>query len=169
MDNDYIVVANMIKNASNINKIVKWRNSEIAKLLKYFSTNVLPLGFCRIKREKRTMKPYNVNQFNQEIRSRSKLFAINTYKMFSKLRLNDLSRIPVKQLMKSSTSVAANFSSATRGRSDAEFYSKICIVTEECDECLFWIDFLTETGIIQATEIQALHGEAEELLRIFYP
>ena len=113
------------------------------------------------------MKPYDVNQFNQEMRSRSRLFAINIYKMLSKLRLNDLSRIPVKQLMKSSTSVAANFSSATRGRSDAEFYSKICIVTEECDECLFWIDFLIETELTTMAEIGALRNETDELLRIF--
>jgi four helix bundle protein len=87
--------------------------------------------------------------------------------MLTMIRLNDLSRIPVKQLMRSATSVAANFSSATRGRSDAEFYSKICIVTEECDECLFWIDFLTETGLTTIVEIGVLRNEADELLRIF--
>ena len=87
--------------------------------------------------------------------------------MLTTIKLNDLNRIPVKQLMRSATSVAANFSSATRGRSDAEFYSKICIVTEECDECLFWIDFLTETGLTTIVEIGVLRNEADELLRIF--
>jgi len=80
---------------------------------------------------------------------------------------NDLNRIPVKQLVRSSSSVAANFSSATRGRSEAEFYSKICIVTEECDECLFWIGYLLDTGIIHISETKALQNEADELLRIF--
>lgn len=113
------------------------------------------------------MTPYDVKRFNQEMRSRSRLFSVNIYKMLTTIKLNDLSRIPVKQLMRSATSVAANFSSATRGRSDAEFYSKICIVTEECDECLFWIDFLTETGLTTIVEIGVLRNEADELLRIF--
>ena len=113
------------------------------------------------------MKKYDINSFNEEIRSRSRLFSVNIYKMLTAIKLNDLSRIPVKQLMRSATSVAANFSSATRGRSDAEFYSKICIVTEECDECLFWIDFLTETGLTTIVEIGVLRNEADELLRIF--
>ena len=113
------------------------------------------------------MKTYDVKSFNQEMRSRSRLFSVNIYKMLTTIKLNDLSRIPVKQLMRSATSVAANFSSATRGRSDAEFYSKICIVTEECDECLFWIDFLTEIGLTTIAEIGVLRNEADELLRIF--
>jgi four helix bundle protein len=113
------------------------------------------------------MKKYDINSFNEEIRSRSRLFSVNIYKMLTTIKLNDLSRIPVKQLMRSATSVAANFSSATRGRSDPEFYSKICIVTEECDECLFWIDFLIETGLTTVAEIGVLRNEADELLRIF--
>ena len=113
------------------------------------------------------MDSYDVNRFNQEIRLRTKMFAVNIYKVLSSVRLNDLSRIPSRQLMKNATSVTANFSSATRGRSAAEFYSKICIATEECDECLFWIDFLIEAGIIQANDINLLQKEADELLRIF--
>jgi len=113
------------------------------------------------------MKPYDIKSFNQEMRSRSRLFSVNIYKMLTTIKLNDLSRIPVKQLMRSATSVAANFSAATRGRSDAEFYSKICIVTEECDECLFWIDFLIEIELMTIAEIGVLRKEADELLRIF--
>ncbi|MCX6240920.1 MAG: four helix bundle protein [Bacteroidetes bacterium] len=113
------------------------------------------------------MEKYDVTTFNQKIRLRSKMLAVNVYKLLNKMTLNDLSRIPVKQLMKSVTSVAANFSSATRGRSEAEFYAKICIVTEECDECLFWIDFLTTTGILQKESIEVFKREADELLRIF--
>ena len=105
------------------------------------------------------MLAYDVNRFNQEMRLRTKKFAVGMYKILSSIRLNDLCSIPVKQLMKSASSVAANFSSATRGRSEAEFYSKICVVTEECDECLFWIDFLIEAGIIQAQDIKALKIE----------
>ena len=128
---------------------------------------VLPFGKIRIKHENAVMETYDVKMFNQKMRSRLNLFAVNIYKMLLRVRLNDLNRIPVKQLIRSATSVAANFSSATRGRSEAEFYSKICVVTEECDECLHWIDFLTETGIIQPDSVNTLRAEAEELLRIF--
>ena len=113
------------------------------------------------------MQTHETIPFNQEMRSRSKTFSINIYKMLSRINLNDLNRIPVRQLLRSSSSVAANFSSATRGRSEAEFYSKICVVTEECDECLFWIDYLVDTGIIHVSETKTLQNEAEELLRIF--
>ena len=113
------------------------------------------------------MKTYDVKRFNQEMRSRSRLFSVNIYNMLTTIKINDLSRIPVKQLMRSATSVAANFSSATRGRSDAEFYSRICIVTEECDECLFWIDFLSATRKIEESKLTQLKLEAETLLKIF--
>ena len=113
------------------------------------------------------MQSYDVNRFNHGMRIRTRKFAVNIYHVLDKIRLNDLNRIPARQLMKSASSVAANFSSATRGRSDAEFYSKICVVTEECDECLFWIDFSIEAGIIPETDIVTLKVEADELLRIF--
>jgi four helix bundle protein len=73
----------------------------------------------------------------------------------------------VKQLIRSASSVAANYYSATRGRSEAEYYSKICIVVEENDEVMFWIDFLMEVGVLNTTLAKDLIAEADELLRIF--
>ena len=108
------------------------------------------------------MKTYDVKRFNQEMRSRSRLFSVNIYKMLTAIKLNDLSRIPVKQLMRSATSVAANFSSATRGRSDAEFYSKICIVLEETDETLFWIDYLMELEVLKKKETTKIRSPESE-------
>jgi len=87
------------------------------------------------------MKKYNINEFNQAMRARTRNFAVSVFKTVSKVRLNELSRIPVKQLIRSASAVAANYYSATRGRSEAEFYSKICIVVEENDEAMFWLDF----------------------------
>jgi four helix bundle protein len=57
------------------------------------------------------MQTYDVTRFNQEMRLRTRMFAVNIYKALTSIRLNDLNRIPVKQLIKSATSVAANFSS----------------------------------------------------------
>jgi four helix bundle protein len=113
------------------------------------------------------MKKYNVNEFNQVMRARTRNFAIRIFKMFSMLKLTEISRIPVKQLVRSSSSVAANYYSATRGRSEAEYYSKLCIVVEECDESIFWLDFLVEVGILSLTQAENLLGEGEELLKIF--
>jgi four helix bundle protein len=117
--------------------------------------------------EKEIMENYDIDHFNEQMRVRTKVFAINVYKMMNAIRLNDLSRIPAKQLLRSSSSVAANFRSATRGRSEAEFYSKICIVVEECDESVFWLEFLSDTGILTKIQTEIPHKEADELLRIF--
>ena len=113
------------------------------------------------------MNNYDVDHFNEQMRIRTRVFSINIYKILNVIKLSDLSRIPVKQLLRSSSSVAANFRSAARGRSDAEFYSKICIVVEECDESVFWLEFLSDTGILTKNQTEAFHKEAEELLRIF--
>ncbi len=109
----------------------------------------------------------NVNHFNEQMRIRTKQFAIRVYKSLHALKLNDLAKVPARQLLRCATSVAANFRSAARGRSDAEFYSKICIVVEECDESVFWIEFMTETEILNQNQTKDLHKEAGELLCIF--
>jgi four helix bundle protein len=113
------------------------------------------------------MKRYDINEFNQIMRIRTRNFAIRVFKTAGTLKLNDLSRIPVKQLIRSSSSVAANYYSATRGRSEAEYYSKICIVVEEADEVMFWVDFLMEVGGMSTAQAKDLLAEAEELLKIF--
>jgi four helix bundle protein len=113
------------------------------------------------------MKEYDIKEFNQAMRVRTRTFAIGVFKASGSLRLNELTRIPVKQLVRSASSVAANYYSATRGRSEAEYYSKICIVVEECDESAFWLDFLQESDIMSEVQLKELKNEADELLRIF--
>ena len=63
--------------------------------------------------------------------------------------------------------MAANYRSATRGRSDAEFYSKICIVVEESDETLFWIEYLIRINALKENETRRLRNELEQLVRLF--
>ena len=63
--------------------------------------------------------------------------------------------------------MAANYRSATRGRSDAEFYSKICIVVEECDETQFWLEFLVRANFISRTETKEIYAEIEQLIKLF--
>ena len=113
------------------------------------------------------MKEYDITHFNEKMRLRTKMFAIGIYKVMNTIKFNEMNRIPVRQLLRCSTSVAANFRSAARGRSKAEFYSKICIVVEECDETVFWLEFLRETEVVTQAQTADIYKEAEELLRIF--
>jgi four helix bundle protein len=72
-----------------------------------------------------------------------------------------------KQLLRSGTSVGANYRAAGRARSKAEFTSKIAIVVEEADETVFWLECLVESGIVKEELPRDLIAEANELLAIF--
>ena len=63
--------------------------------------------------------------------------------------------------------MAAYTRDATRAHSDAEFYSKTCIIVEECDETQFWFDFLIRTGLLTYSETEDLHNEVDLLLKVF--
>jgi len=71
------------------------------------------------------------------------------------------------QLLKSGTSVGANYRAALRGRSNREFVSKINIVLEEADESLFWLELITEKKWVNDKLLPQLHKEADELTSIF--
>ncbi len=106
-------------------------------------------------------------QFNEQIRERTIIMAVNVRKMLMSTEVKSIDRPIINQLIRSSSSVAANYRSATRGRSDAEFYSKICIVVEESDETLFWIDYLIRINVLEEKESEQLRNEIEQLVRLF--
>ncbi len=70
-------------------------------------------------------------------------------------------------MLRSATSVDANYRAACRARSKADFISKIAIVEEEADESLFWLELITESGLISAERLKDLTKEADELTAIF--
>jgi four helix bundle protein len=76
-------------------------------------------------------------------------------------------RILGRQFLRSGTGVAANYRSACRARSGADFVSKIGIALEEADETAFWLELLIEAEIISEQRLKALLAEADELVRIF--
>ena len=80
---------------------------------------------------------------------------------------NRKGRILGDQLLRSATSVAANYRAACRARSTAEFIAKLGIVVEESDEAIFWLELLSETGIVPAERLAELLSEAHELTAIF--
>ncbi|MGE5424723.1 MAG: four helix bundle protein [Syntrophothermus sp.] len=102
-----------------------------------------------------------------ELRKRTLKMAVGLSIILRKKRIKILDISPVNQIIKSSSSVAANFYAATRGRSVKEFYSKICIVVEECDETLFWIEYLKYTEFVNEAEISEISSEVLQLLKIF--
>ncbi|MEZ4908584.1 MAG: four helix bundle protein [Saprospiraceae bacterium] len=71
-----------------------------------------------------------------------------------------------KQLLRSATSTAANYRAVVRARSKKEFYSKLSITIEECDETLFWLEILSETNLINIEKIKPIMDETTEILKI---
>lgn len=101
------------------------------------------------------------------LKDRSKQFAIRVIKLFQALPKTDEARIIGKQVLRSGTSVAANYRAVCRARSSAEFIAKIGVVVEEADETVFWLELLVETEIVNAQKLKPLMDEANELLAIF--
>ena len=102
------------------------------------------------------------SNLNPKFRIRTKHFAIKLCKLFNKPQNGESIRVLVRQIIRSGTSVASNFYAATRARSAAEYYAKLCIVVEECDETLFWLDLLIDAELMKTEELIPLHKETEE-------
>jgi four helix bundle protein len=79
---------------------------------------------------------------------------------------NRISDVIGKQLMRSGTSVAANYRSSCRARSKADFISKMGIVEEEADESLLWMELLVESEVVKEKSVEPLIKEADELVAI---
>jgi len=101
------------------------------------------------------------------LQNRTKKFAIRIVKLFRSLPKTDEARVIGKQVLRSGTSVAANYRAVCRARSKAEFIAKVGVVVEEADESVFWLELLGETGIVQQKRLEDLLLEANELLAIF--
>lgn len=105
--------------------------------------------------------------FNDEFRERTKKFALRIIRLYRYLNnTNEESRIIGKQLLRSATSVAANYRASSRARSKAEFRSKLSIALEEADESVFWIELLTESELINENKTKDLLNEAIEITKI---
>ncbi len=102
----------------------------------------------------------------EELKTRTKLFAIRNINLYRNLPKTEEAKIIGRQLLRSATSVGANYRAACRARSNDEFYSKISIVVEEADETMFWHELLLEAGIIKAEKLEGLMKEANEIIAI---
>lgn len=104
---------------------------------------------------------------DRDLKQRTKTFALEIIKLVSELPKNTAGFELGKQLIRSGTSIGANYRSSQRGRSRAEFISKLSIVQEEADETVFWLELISESRISSESRIKPLHKEACELTAIF--
>jgi four helix bundle protein len=104
---------------------------------------------------------------HQELRSRTKSFALRIMKMCRTIPSNRETNIINNQILRSATGMAANYRAVGLARSKAEFISKLGIVIEEADETVFWLELLGDSGIVQASKLRKLLAEGNQLVAIF--
>ncbi len=104
--------------------------------------------------------------FVEEFKKRTKDFTLRNIKLFQSLPKTEEARIIGKQLLRSASSVGANYRAVCRARSQAEFYSKLSITIEEADESLFWLEILVESNILPLNKLADLMNEAEEIIKV---
>ena len=102
----------------------------------------------------------------EAFKARTKKFVLDNIIFFKSLPKTEEAKIIGRQLVRSSTSVGANYRAACRARSKAEFHSKLSIVVEEADESAFWMEILIESGIVSKQELELLLDEAYQILKI---
>lgn len=103
----------------------------------------------------------------KDLQKRTKEFAIDIIRFSRRLPKTEDARVLGRQILRSGTSIAANYRAACRARSRAEFAAKISIVVEEADETAFWLELLVEADIVSEEMAHDLAKEANELLAIF--
>ena len=103
----------------------------------------------------------------EELKERTKDFALRIIRLVGALPKTIVGRTIANQIIRSGTSVAANYRAACRARSKSEFAAKLGIVVEEADETAFWLEMIIETGILPEDRIKPLLKEANELTAIF--
>jgi len=103
----------------------------------------------------------------EELKKRTKQLALMIIKLVEDLPNTKAGRTIGNQIIRSGTSVAANYRAACRARSNADFISKITIVEEECDETLFWLELIAEANLLKKEKLQDMLKEADELTAIF--
>jgi len=103
----------------------------------------------------------------QELRTRTKGFALRIIRLYVSLPKTTQAQILGKQVLRSGTSVGAHYREACRGKSNADFINKMEGGLQELDETAYWLELLVESGIVKETRIKPLMQETNELIAIF--
>jgi four helix bundle protein len=104
--------------------------------------------------------------FAEVFRNRTKKFVVDNIRFFRTLPKTEDAKIIGRQLLRSSSSVGANYRAACRARSKAEFHPKLSIVVEEAGESVFWMEILIEAEIVESSKLTYLFDEANQILKI---
>ena len=104
--------------------------------------------------------------FNSIFAERTKKLTISIINEVSELPYSDKVSVIRKQIFRSSSSVAANYRAMCRARSEKEKYAKICIVVEEADETVFWLEVIEEVNMISQVKIDEMMKESLEILKV---
>lgn len=102
----------------------------------------------------------------QELKNRTKAFALRIIKLVNAMPYSRAGDMIGKQLLRSATSVGANYRAACRAQSRADFAAKMAVVAEEADESLYWLELLVESGLIKPERLGELLKEANEIVSI---
>jgi four helix bundle protein len=102
-----------------------------------------------------------------ELKFRTKRFSLMIIDLIEKLPNTIACRAVANQVVRSGTSVGANYRAACRARSDREFIAKLTIVTEEADETLFWLEIVMDKQWVNKIEVEPIWIEGNELTAIF--
>ena len=103
----------------------------------------------------------------EDLRERTLDFGLRIIRMFSQLPKTDEARTLGRQVLRSGTSVGANYREARRARSKAEFIAIVGICLKEADETSYWLELLVRGGIVAEPKLKPLRDECEELIAIF--
>ena len=102
----------------------------------------------------------------EEFKARTKTYALRVIKVVDALPRDTVAKTIGHQLLRSGTSVGANYRASIRAKSRADFIAKMGIVEEECDESLFWMELLVDSGRMNADRLMELMREGREILAI---
>jgi len=104
---------------------------------------------------------------DQDLRTRTRDFALRIIRMFGRLPKSTEASILGRQILRSGTSVGANYREAYRGRSKAEFIAKCGDSLRELEETDYWLELLVEGKVMPAKPLASLRQECDELIAIF--
>lgn len=102
-----------------------------------------------------------------DLKDKTKNFALRIIKLSDSLPQSRAGNVIANQILRSATSIGANYRAACRARSKADFISKITIVEEEADETLYWLELINEANLISYNRLRDLMKVADELVAIF--
>ncbi len=99
-----------------------------------------------------------------EFKDRTKTFGLMTIRLVEALPKSRTADVIGKQLLRCGTSVGANYRAACRAKSPADFIAKMKIVEEECDESIYWMELIVESGLMPENRVSEIMREANEIL-----